>query len=305
MVNDTFSDLYKTLYTAEGCGLNQNLLKYLSKISLPSVSESDRTFLNAPFTKEEIWEAIQSMPSNKALGPDGFPLKFYKQFWQDISPILMPTINNLLDSKSMPDSWSSAVICLILKKDALDCSSYRPISLLNVDYKIVAKAMARHLESILPSVVSPDQTGFVKFRYGSDNIRRLLNILDHVHMNKIPTLIISLDTEKAFNRVEWAFLFAVLQKINLRNFIDLIKLLYSQPMAAVNTNWLISSRFPVGRVCRQGFPLSPLLFSLVIEPLAAAIKASTNILGIRIGSEEHRIFLYADDVLLYVKHRLT
>lgn len=307
-INDTFANFYRNLYKAESVNLQEHLSNYLNTIFLPTVSETDRTSLNAPFTKEEIWLAIESMPSNKAPGPDGFPLEFYKQLWEDINPILLPAINNLLDSNSMPDSWSSAVISLILKKDKdpLDCSSYRPISLLNVDYKIMAKAMARRLESILPSVISPDQTEFVKSRYGSDNIRRLLNILDYIHVNKDPTLIISLDAEKAFDRVDWPFLFAVLERIDLgSNFIKLIKLLYSQPMATVNTNRLISNTFPVSRGCRQGCPLSPLLFSLVIEPLAAAVRASTNLRGIKIGSEEHRISLYADDVLLYFKYPET
>lgn len=159
---------------------------------------------------------------------------------------------------------------------------------------------------LLLSIISPDQTGFVKSRYGSDNIRRLLNILDYVHTTKDPTLIVSLDAEKAFDRVEWPFLFAILEKINLgHSLINLIKLFYSQPMAAVNTNRLVSGRFLVGRGCRQGCPFSPILFSLVIEPLAAAMRANTNIQGIRVDSEEHRISLYADDVLLYFKYTET
>lgn len=91
--------------------------------------------MNAPFTKDEIWHAIQSMPSGKAPGPDGFPLEFYKQFWPELSPILMQVMNNIFEKNSLPESWSLAIISLLLKKDKdpTNCSSYRPISLLNVD----------------------------------------------------------------------------------------------------------------------------------------------------------------------------
>lgn len=141
-INAAFSDFYRTLYTAGSSGSSEDLLNFLNEISLPSISEDTRAFLNAPFSKEEIWQSIQSMPTGKAPGPDGFPLGFYKQFWPELCPILMQAINSTLDSNSMPESWSLAVISLLLKKgkDPVNCSSYRPISLLNVDYKIIAKS---------------------------------------------------------------------------------------------------------------------------------------------------------------------
>lgn len=182
------------------------------------------------------------MPTGKAPGPDGFPLEFHKQFWPELCPILMQAINGTLDSNSVPESWSLAVISLLLKKDKdpVNCSFYRPISLLNVDFKIIAKSLARRLETVLPYIVNPDQTGFVKSRYGTDNIRRVLNFIDHLNATMEPAFIVSLDAEKTFDRVEWPFLFAVLEKIELgSNFISLVKLLYSNSMAQVNTNSVV------------------------------------------------------------------
>lgn len=102
----------------------------------------------------------------------------------------------------MPESWSLAVISLLLKKDKVpvNCSSYRPIRLLNVDYKIIAKSLTRRLETVLPYIVNPDQTGFMKSRYGTDNIRRVLNVIDHLNATKEPAFIVFLDAEEAFDR---------------------------------------------------------------------------------------------------------
>lgn len=102
----------------------------------------------------------------------------------------MPVINNIWKGE-IPPSWRHASISLLLKKDKnpLDCSSYRPISVLNVDYKIMAKVLARRLESILPKVINPDQAGFVKSRYGSDNVRHTPNAIHYFHMQKKTSMI--------------------------------------------------------------------------------------------------------------------
>lgn len=233
----------------------------------------------------------------------GSLVNFIKKFCPELSPILIPALQNALDRGVAPESWKTASICLIPKKDKdlQDCASYRPISLLNTDYKILAKILARRLETVLPQVIKPDQTGFIKSRFGTDNIRRLLNVINSIQARKTPSLIISLDAEKAFDRVEWKFLFATLKRFNLGpKFIDLIKLLYASPQATVTTNGLSLKPFDIERGTRQGCPLSPLLFALVIEPLAESIRQCQHLFGITVGDEEHRISLYADDVLLYI-----
>lgn len=182
----------------------------------------------------------------------------------------------------------------------MDCLSFRPISLLNVDYKIVAKVLAQRLENILPKIINPD-LGILKSRYGTDNVRRALNVVQYLNTHKNPALIVSLDAEKAFDRVEWSFLFQVLEKFSLgSNFINMIKTFYSSPIASVNTNGLMSDGFPVRRGCRQGCPLTPLLFILFIEPLAEVIRTNPDTSGIKTGEEIHIISLFADDVLLHL-----
>lgn len=281
-------------------GYSQEKLEdYLSTINLPEVSASDQLILNSPFTEAEVLSTIHSMPLNKSPGPDGFSVDFYKEFWQEIRPIFMPMVNNFCKEKILPQSMNLAHISVLLKsgRDPLQCSSYRPINLLDHDYEIITKLLARRLELILPKLIKPDQSGFIKGRYAADNIRRTLNVINEINNYRKPSLLLSLDAEKAFDRVEWDFLFSVLKKFKVgNNFIDWIRSIYNSPKAAVITNGYCSKSFALARGTRQGCPLSPLLFAMVIEPLASLIRDNIKIQGFKTVSVEHKISLYADDI---------
>ncbi len=119
----------------------------------------------------------------------------------------------------------------------------------------------------------------------------------------MPVIALSLDAEKAFDRLEWPFLLAVLQKMNFGpNLIRMIQMLYLNPLAMIRTNADTSSLFPLSRGMHQGCPLSPLLFGLAVEPLANAIRAHPAIEGIMIENDKHIISLYADDIILYLNN---
>lgn len=145
-----------------------------------------------------------------------------------------------LDSGSPPPSLSTAVITLLLKsgKTPTLCGSYRPISLLNNDLKILCTVLARRLELSLLEIVHSDQNGFVQGRQGFHNIHRVLNTV----FNKsgcTDTAIVSLDAVKAFDRVEWLCLFEALQRFGIGGkFLGWIRLLYAAPQAVVLTNGL-------------------------------------------------------------------
>lgn len=203
----------------------------------------------------------------------------------------------------LPPTMNSANISLLLKpdKDPTLPSSYRPISLINADLKIICKTLARRLEKVTPGIIHSDQTGFIKGRHSTNNTRRLLNVIDYATIHNLETTVVSLDAEKAFDRVNWKFLFATLYKFGFGNsFIDWIKILYSSPRASVKTNDHTSPCFSLQRGTRQGCPLSPSLFAIFIEPLAAAIRQNNNIKGIQTENIHHKISLYADDVSLFL-----
>lgn len=124
----------------------------------------------------------------------------------------------------------------------------------------------------------------------------------NINKPKNNTIIVSLDAEKAFDKVNWNFLFAALEKFGFgKSFIHWIRTLYSTPKASVITNDIISPSFQLQRGTRQGCPLSPLLFALFIEPLAAAIRQNDKIMGFPTNKINHKISLYADDILLYLQ----
>lgn len=259
--------------------------------------------LEEPISDPEIHRALKSLQSGKSPGPDEFPSEFYKEFTPQIIPLLRSTFEESFVSQSLLPTMRQAVISSILKKDksSLNCSSYRPISLLNVDTKILAKLLAHRLERVLPSVISPDQTGFIKNRFSFFNIRRVLNFIYNQSDKDASETVVSLDAEKAFDQVRWDFLFHTLRRFGFgTNFISWIKVLYSSPVAAVQTNNNLTKYFQLQRSTRQGCPLSPLLFTLVIEPLAIALRQRSDIKGICRGEIEHNVSLYADDMLLFI-----
>lgn len=172
---------------------------------------------------------------------------------------------------------------------------------MNADFKLLSKLLALRLESSLPSIISLDQTGFIQNRHSFSNLRCLFNVLYNVSSSNTHEAIISLDAEKAFDRVEWDYLFYALEKFGFKsNFISWIKLLYSAPQASIRTNNTQSEYFRLHRSTRQGCPLSPLLFAIAIEPFSIALRSNPLITGIFRNETELRVSLYADDLLLYI-----
>lgn len=191
------------------------------------------------------------------------------KFSNKLSALLLDMFNNSLSHGSLPHTLTQASVILLLKPGKINTErgSYRPISLLNSDIKILAKALALRLETTMHDMISTDQTGFILGRHSFTNIHQLLNVIHSPASGAVPEVVIALVAEKAFDRVEWGYLFACLKVFGYSpNFISWIKLLYTSPKASVITNGKQSQYFQLSRGTRQGCPVSPLLFALAIEP---------------------------------------
>lgn len=279
--------------------MSHNLKTFFRSLTFPTIDSEISKNLDEPFTIGDIKNAILVMPNGKSPGPDGFPAEFLKTFVDKLSPLLLNMFNEMLELGILPPTLRQATISLILKdRDSLSCSNYCPISLLCADVKVLAKMLARHLESVLLTIISIDQTGFVKDRHLFHNVRQLFDILYSPPSRDTPELVLSMDAEKAFDQVEWPYLFYTLRKFGFgHKFISWIKLLYTCPLASVRTNNDYSNYFSLKHGARQGCPLSPLLFA--IEPLAVALQ-SNQMQGISRGGVEYKLSLYADDLLLFI-----
>ena len=174
-------------------------------------------------------------------------------------------------------------------KDPLYVKNHRPISLLNTDYKIIAKVMANRLKSCLNEIIHEDQTGFMKGRNIGSNIRTIINLIEYCDSNDIPGSIVLLDIEKAFDSVEHDYLYEVLGAFNFgSDFIKWIKAFYCKRSSYIINNGFLSDRLSMERGVFQGCPISPLLFLCAIEVLAISIRKNTGNEGIKIGAVEKK-----------------
>ena len=181
----------------------------------------------------------------------------------------------------------------LLKKSGKDralLENWRPISLVNVDTKIMSKVIAARVKKVLPSIIHYNQTGYVKDRFIGEAIRSIFDIIDFTAKENIPRLLLFIDFQKSFDSVEWEFLIGSLKKSDFgQDFLQWVKTFYNNIQSCVINNGELE------RGVRQGDPLSPYLFIIAVETLAIAIRQKEIIKGITIGNEETKLLQFADD----------
>ena len=212
-------------------------------------------------------------------------------------------INSCYTAGKLSPSQHSGMITLLYKRgDRLDMKNWRPITLLCVDYKIASKAIANRLLSVLPTLIHTDQSCGVPGRNPIVNNRLLHDIVDDINHRGLGGAVLSLDQEKAFDRVDWAFLLRILQQMNFGDsFRQWISLFYTTIYSSVLINGTQSSYFSVSRGVRQGCPLSPLLYIVMAETIACTIRSDPLIGGFAPpGQRRVKLCQYADDTSLIV-----
>ena len=211
--------------------------------------------------------------------------------------------------KCLTNTQKRGAISLIFKKsDPKSLDNYRPITLLNVDVKILAYTLAERLKKVLPQIIHSDQKGYVKNRYIGFNIRQIQDIIDHSEKFNIEGAILFLDFAKAFDSLEWVFMRETLQKFGFKKqFIRWINTMYSDITGCIINNGSISNPFRIHRGIRQGCPLSALVFVLAVEMLACRVRSDQHLKGYQIKLDGKncsiKICQLADDTTLFLKSK--
>ena len=161
--------------------------------------------LNEPITLSEIGQAVRSLSNSKCPSTDGLPIEFYKTFWPKLKDFMYELYMEIIDTKEFHTTAKQGIISLLQKAgcNLLQLKSWRPLTLLNSDYKIFSKLLATRLHDALDSVVSNTQTGFLKNRYIAENAMKLMNLMELCTRNNQSAMVISIDFQKAFDKLLW------------------------------------------------------------------------------------------------------
>ena len=279
-------EFYENLYSSQNITPDQKEVDYFldNDLNNNKLSESSKDYMDQDLSENEIKNAIKKMKNNKSPGTDGIAIEFYKLYWGLVGEDLTEVLIEGLENKQLAYSQYLASIILLYKKGPRpDIKNWRPISLLNVDYKILTKVFAERLKKVLPEIINQDQKGCIPGRYIGHNIRLISDIFHEMEEDELDSLILQLDQEKAFDRVEWNWLFSVLSHFNFgHRFIEILQTMYSGSRSCIMTNGYQSKFFNITRGIRQGDALSALLYVIQFEPLVNKIRNCNSIEGLKV-----------------------
>jgi len=251
MVNDTEGLLkmaklfYERLYTDTDID-EGSIDEYLDQISFNNkLNDTDVLLCEGPIRLNECTNVIGKLNKNKSPGLDGFSAEFYQTFWPLIGSFLVKVFNQCYTNGTLPTSSKKSILGLIFKKgDKKLLKNYRPISLTNTDYKILAFVLSNRLHQVIDKIIQPRQSAYVKNRYIGNNIRLVDDIIRYADYTNIGGCILFLDFKKAFDSVNWKFIFSIMKRFNFGvSSISWIKLLYKKPNACVKINGYLSDTF--------------------------------------------------------------
>ena len=309
ITNEIYS-FYSKLYDEQsGIRSDYSTCPFLENFSSsPKLTDSMREMCEGQLTYSECFKVLSTFNNNKTPGNDGLTVEFYKFFWPEIGWFLVDSLNYAYFHGELSTTQKQAVITLIEKKDKDRrlIKNWRPISLVNVDVKIGSKAIAKRLEKVLPHVIHYDQNAFVKGRTIFDAVCTISDVMEFAKMRDCQSIMTTIDFEKPFDSLNWNFLLKSLEFFGFgESVLVWIKTFYRNITSCVINNGFSTRSFNLKRGVRQGDPLSPSLFIIVLELLALSIRNNDKIKGIVVDGNEIKLVIFADDMTSFVRDKLS
>ena len=290
----------------------EEIQSQLINIPIPTLTPHQLFQLDQSIQDEEIIQAVNQLGPLKTLGPDGIPAAFYQTFWSTVKQDILNMVKAFFYSGFLLKSLNHTFLTLIPKITTPELvTQFRPISLCSVTYKIVAKIMVNRLKPFMDGLITPFQNAFIQGRLITDNIilaREIFEFLKRKHKGKWGFGALKLDMNKAYDRVSWNFLTAVLKTMG---FSDKWLKWISQCVTTVTYSILINGcptqTFTPTRGLRQGDPLSPYLFLLCANIFSCALakqEHTNKLTGLKIGGSSPPLthLFFADDSFLFFKN---
>ena len=243
------------------------------------------------------------MPADKVPGTEGFPPEFIRKFYPELKSLVFQVVVDAAKN-GFSISVRMGIISLMEKehRDLLQLKNWRPLSLLNTEYKLLSKILSNRIKKVLPTIIHVDQSGFQKGKSLTDNIIDLIMALEICDREQIPILLISFDFEKAFDRVEWSVLFHIMKHFGFcEEYIDMIQSMFKGIESCTVNCGYASEYISISRSLRQGCPISANLFLLIVEVLGQKIRQNVELQGIFINNVHKKHAQYVDDLWTLIK----
>eukprot|EP00253_Pinus_taeda_P004333 PITA_04333 len=269
------------------------------------LEEGEADELSIPVSKEEVEAAMKNMGKDKSPGPDGWTIELFLHFFDLIGSDITEVVEESRLKGEIYRPFNSTFIALIPKKDEPETfEDFKPISLCNCIYKIIAKVIAIRLVPILSRNISMEQFGFLDGRQIHEAIGVAQDVIHSIKQKKMKGVVLKIDLSKAYDRINWLYLQLLLTHLGFNySFISWIMGCISNVSFVVLINGAASPFFKSQRGLRQGCPLSPLLFLLVVEGLSRLIhkaRRTDKIKGIEVAINLYiSHLLFVDDILIF------
>ncbi|XP_039173652.1 uncharacterized protein LOC120296067 [Eucalyptus grandis] len=232
-----------------------------------------------PYFDDEIKDTLFSLATGKAPWADGFNVEFFKHSWDVVGASVILAVRDFFVNVSQLKQINTTIIALVPKiPNASTVHDFRPIACCNTIYKCITKLIANRLSCVLPSIISLPQNAFVKGRHIGDNILVAQELFSGFHHDPYrPKCVIKVDFRKAYDTVNREFIEVCLQAFGFpQHFIDRIMSCVRSPKFSVSLNGELHGFFASGRGIRQGDPMSPYIFTLVMEVFSGLLDIQTK-----------------------------